>query len=552
LNTILNEPKMDWNAGDFCVVKLSSQTVSYSNAKILEVFPSRRKALVTDITYGDIGEVSIEDLKPFQEFGASKEGFLEHKSIRSEAFGRPAGWMEGDICTARWEEDGRWYRARILKIFDINEILVYFVDYGNADFTCLGDILSHDLSLVCGEKEWKVSSVLLSRRSPFFKAAISNNLEEKLEMKFEINDLDPEAMQEVLNYMHSVKIKAEEALFPSLLEASERFQMEDMKEDVVEIGRKYITEENAVEIGKLAELYDIDSLLEKCIEFIAENGIKIEEDNVAPKLTVGVLRLREDELKWMKISRRRVIEDRNDIQLDNQELKDELHCMEDDLWDSTKKKKRLKMEKHQLIMENHRLFRRLKKVEVERDNLRKELLDFKVKMCKVVQKWDAPKESDAASTSPGEEDESDNSDIEPPKAKRRKTTNRHKSYSSSESHYSTDQCQGDTPIHEQFSDFENEEAVESEHDSTDDGDYSGDKFSDRSSEDICFSPEDWSDAESDCPVFSEDEEEVGGPVFSEDEVDEGDPVFSEDVDNKEEYNDILNYENSDWIQFTPE
>merc|ERR1719186_398759 len=98
-----------------------------------------------------------------------------------------------------------------------------------------------------------------------------------MEMKIEIKDLDPQAMQEVLNYMHSVPIKADGSLFGSLLEASERFQMNELKEEVVEIGKKCISKENAVQFGKLAELYDSKSLLQECIEFIVENGVKIEE-----------------------------------------------------------------------------------------------------------------------------------------------------------------------------------------------------------------------------------------------------------------------------------
>merc|ERR1712203_852321 len=105
-------------------------------------------------------------------------------------------------------------------------------------------------------------------------------------------------MEEVVNFMYGKPIK--EAPFSSLLEASERFQMEDMKNDVIKIDSKSINSNNALEIGKLAELYNIEQLLQETSEFVVENGLEMNEDYVTPKFTVCVVSIFNKSLKDKK------------------------------------------------------------------------------------------------------------------------------------------------------------------------------------------------------------------------------------------------------------
>ena len=51
-----------------------------------------------------------------------------------------------------------------------------------------------DLNITCGDMKWKVHSVILAIRSPFFMAAITNNMAEKRDMKIGIKDFNSEAM----------------------------------------------------------------------------------------------------------------------------------------------------------------------------------------------------------------------------------------------------------------------------------------------------------------------------------------------------------------------
>ena len=147
-----------------------------------------------------------------------------------------------------------------------------------------------DLTVTCGDKEWKVHSVLLAARSPFFKTAVTTNMVEKLDMKIDIKEFDPNAMEQVINFMYG--IPKENGPVQFLFEAAERFQMNDLKEYAVEIAKKEMSVENVVELGHIAQLFSIEDFLADCAAFIAENDVPLAEDT-SPKLAVmvvGILR----------------------------------------------------------------------------------------------------------------------------------------------------------------------------------------------------------------------------------------------------------------------
>jgi len=145
-----------------------------------------------------------------------------------------------------------------------------------------------DFTVICGDKEWKVHSAILAVRSPFFEAAIANSMKEKLGMKIEIKEFDPEAMDNVINFMYGVSNEKASPKF--LFEAAERFQMDDLKEYAVKLARKQINEENVVELAHLAETYDIKEFLGECAKFIVKNDVPLNKEDMSSKLALRVVR----------------------------------------------------------------------------------------------------------------------------------------------------------------------------------------------------------------------------------------------------------------------
>ena len=70
----------------------------------------------------------------------------------------------------------------------------------------LQDTDSADFTVVCGDKDWRLHSLILSTRSPFFKAAINNDTKESWEKRIVIYDMDSAAMQQVIYYMYGMDI----------------------------------------------------------------------------------------------------------------------------------------------------------------------------------------------------------------------------------------------------------------------------------------------------------------------------------------------------------
>merc|ERR1719203_215791 len=102
-------------------------------------------------------------------------------------------------------------------------------------------------------------------------------------MKVDIGDFDAETMDGVIDFMYGKCIEKGTIKFP--FEAAERFQMDDLKEDVVKLARKDMTVENVIELGHLAEMYNIDGFLRECATFIVEN------DDMSAKLAVMVINI---------------------------------------------------------------------------------------------------------------------------------------------------------------------------------------------------------------------------------------------------------------------
>ena len=144
-----------------------------------------------------------------------------------------------------------------------------------------------DLTVTCGNREWKVHSTILAIRSPFFKAAVTTNMVEKLEMNIDIKVFDPNAMEEVINFMYG--IPKENAPVQFMFEAAERFQMNDLKEYAVKIAKKEMSVEIIVELQHIAELYSIEYFLANCAAFIVKNDVPLSGEDTSPKLAVMVV-----------------------------------------------------------------------------------------------------------------------------------------------------------------------------------------------------------------------------------------------------------------------
>ncbi|KAL3309741.1 Speckle-type POZ, partial [Cichlidogyrus casuarinus] len=78
-------------------------------------------------------------------------------------------------------------------------------------------------------KEFKAHKAVLAARSPVFAAMFEHRMEEAREGRVEINDLKPDCMADVLQYIYTGRCSNLDQLAPELLAASDKYQMDQLK-----------------------------------------------------------------------------------------------------------------------------------------------------------------------------------------------------------------------------------------------------------------------------------------------------------------------------------
>merc|ERR1711874_637803 len=78
-------------------------------------------------------------------------------------------WKVGDLCVALWNEDLVWYNSEILEIVG-ERVKVRFVEYGNEDYTTLGQLkmagsldAEREREREREPKEWRVGDLCVAQ-----------------------------------------------------------------------------------------------------------------------------------------------------------------------------------------------------------------------------------------------------------------------------------------------------------------------------------------------------------------------------------------------------
>ena len=105
-------------------------------------------------------------------------------------------------------------------------------------------------------------------RSPYFETAMVTEVGGKKEMKMEIKECSPEVLHEALNYMHGVDIAEDFQELGDLMEMGNRFLMDDLREEAGHRLAKKLSEDNYIEISKIADKFNDSNLAKACSEFV--------------------------------------------------------------------------------------------------------------------------------------------------------------------------------------------------------------------------------------------------------------------------------------------
>ena len=114
-------------------------------------------------------------------------------------------------------------------------------------------------------------------RSEFFEMALSGEWTERKEKKMVLKDCSAEALIVAVNFIYGISVPEDFTQYGDLLHLAELFQMENLKEVVVERLANNLSKGNYLETSKTAELYKATRLIDQCAHFVHEEMSESDE-----------------------------------------------------------------------------------------------------------------------------------------------------------------------------------------------------------------------------------------------------------------------------------
>jgi hypothetical protein len=126
-----------------------------------------------------------------------------------------------------------------------------------------------DFTVICScGAEFPVHRCILSVNSPVLKTMMLTEMQESIENKLEVNDIDGVVMNKILFFMYTQKIGGISQNLEGLLYGAEKYQLNNLKSVCISHMFDTLSVENSVEYFMLASLYDIERLLQLCLMYI--------------------------------------------------------------------------------------------------------------------------------------------------------------------------------------------------------------------------------------------------------------------------------------------
>jgi len=161
-----------------------------------------------------------------------------------------------------------------------------------------------DVTVTCGPLTLPLHSFLLAADSKFFATMLDAPMVEKERKEISIKDVDPDIFEKVILFIYTKFDRNRTFNFDvvqqleGMLDAAERFDMEELKTEVRDVVEEFISEKRdfntrgfLVKTGSLAEMYNAEELLDLAASVIVYHGNKLEKREVAnsPGLAVAVM-----------------------------------------------------------------------------------------------------------------------------------------------------------------------------------------------------------------------------------------------------------------------
>ena len=190
-----------------------------------------------------------------------------------------------------------------------------------------------DVIVVCGEDIHHLHSWRLVQKSNFFKTALDIPMKEKREKKIEVKEVDSAIFHCVITYIYHGTLEFDkETQLENILDAADRFDMEELKHEIRNQLKEDIDKDNVLDMANLAQLYNANMLLCNCIEYVIKENVtlKIEDAKKYPNVFTEIIGKLNKDHDVMKNKLKEAEDNLEEKQKELQDLKKEIDGQEYD------------------------------------------------------------------------------------------------------------------------------------------------------------------------------------------------------------------------------
>ena len=174
-----------------------------------------------------------------------------------------------------------------------------FLDLRNT----LNDKTLSDFQIICRQKEFYVSKLILGNHSQVFRTMFESQMSEQKTNQLKIEDIDEEVMEEFIKFLYFRKSDKIEEFTEELLYVSDKYQVLELKKMCENLLYVEINVWNAIKLFRTFDKYNSIETKNKTIDFIVDNlkTIRVQSGDDLSKLIEESHKFIDDKSKDMFI-----------------------------------------------------------------------------------------------------------------------------------------------------------------------------------------------------------------------------------------------------------
>lgn len=134
-----------------------------------------------------------------------------------------------------------------------------------------------DVELIIGNKSFKCHRMVLACVSQYFKAMFQSEMAESRAPSITIHDIDETAMEKLIQFAYTSKVKISVDNVQPLLYAASILQMETVAKACCDFMKKHLHPSNCIGVHNFAEMHNRIELMKMTDDFILDNFLEIVE-----------------------------------------------------------------------------------------------------------------------------------------------------------------------------------------------------------------------------------------------------------------------------------